>query len=111
MGQMLRPLVVERESSFLVFVFTSVIFLFLSGLTWPRYAMSPVWFVLGSLVPATWGMQGFIGINSNEATLGDVSTPYMMLWVLAAAYYILAVIITRQANSYDLRHYKVPSVP
>ena len=37
-GLSLSVFVTERESSFLVIVFTSVIFLFLSGLTWPRYA-------------------------------------------------------------------------
>ncbi len=111
LGQMLRPLVVERESSFLVFVFTSVLFLFLSGLTWPRPAMSDVWFMLSSLVPATWGIEGFIGINSNGATLGEMSTPYLMLWALTIAYYFIAVIIEKWCKHRDLRHYKVPSVP
>lgn len=95
MGQMLQPLVTERESSFLVFVFTSVVFLFLSGLTWPRSAMSPGWFTLSSLIPASWAIQGFIGIDSNGATLGDVSEPYIMMWVLSAAYFIIALIVQK----------------
>lgn len=111
LGQILRPLVVERESSFLVFVFTSVLFLFLSGLTWPRPAMSDGWFMLGSLVPATWGVEGFIGINSNGATLGEMSTPYLMLWTLTVAYFIIAVIVEKWCRHRDLRHYNVPSVP
>lgn len=111
LAQMLRPLVVERESAFLVFVFSSVLFLFLSGLTWPRPAMSDGWFMVSSLVPATWGVEGFIGINSNGASLGTMSAPYLMLWVLTIAYYFIAVMIEKWCKHRDLHHYKVPSVP
>ncbi len=95
LGQIIRPLVTERESSFLIFVFTSVIFLFLSGITWPTSAMSPLWRLLSGLVPATWGIQGFVGINSNGATLSEVSSPYLMLWALAVAYYFMAVVVEK----------------
>lgn len=76
----------EREMSLMVVVFTSVAFLFLSGLTWPRYAMHPVWQWIGGCVPAVWGVEGFIRINSNGATLAQNSHPYLMLWILAAVY-------------------------
>ncbi len=105
LGMMLRPLVSERESSFLVFVFTSVIFLFLSGLTWPRSAMSPLWHAVSSIVPASWGMQGFIGINSNAGTLELASEPYMWLWGLAALYFVIAVIVEKLCIRHDLRRY------
>ena len=36
LGQALLPMMKERESAFLILVFTSVVFLFLSGLTWPH---------------------------------------------------------------------------
>lgn len=64
-GMTLQVFVTERESSMMVIVFTSVIFLFLSGLTWPRYAMNAFWTLMGDCVPATWGVEGFIRINSN----------------------------------------------
>ena len=63
-----RSFVRERESSLLVIVFTSVVCLFLSGPIWPRYAFSPFWKMISDLVPATWGMEGFIRINSNGST-------------------------------------------
>lgn len=90
LGMTLEVFVKERESSMLVMVFTSVVFLFLSGLTWPRYAMSPLWKLIGDCVPATWGVEGFIQINSNGGTLSDVSHSYIMLWVLAAVYFLTA---------------------
>ena len=85
----------ERESAFIVVVFTSVAFLFLSGLTWPRYAMSEVFRWLGNLVPATWGMEGFIRMNSNGSPLYLQSTPYLWLWGLTVVYFITAVLATR----------------
>ncbi|MDE7387679.1 MAG: ABC transporter permease [Muribaculaceae bacterium] len=82
-------MVTEREMSFMVVVFTSVVFLFLSGLTWPRYAMPEVWRWVGNCVPAVWGLEGFIRINSNGATLAQNFHPYMMLWLLGAVYFLI----------------------
>lgn len=95
LGQTTVILCREREYTFLVVVFTSVIFLFLSGLTWPRYAMSPLWTWIGNLVPATWGVEGFIRINSNAATLAESARPYTALWILTAAYCVTAYMVTR----------------
>lgn len=87
--------VTERESSMLVIVFTSVVFLFLSGLTWPRYAMNGFWQLVGDCIPATWGVEGFIRMNSNGSILAQESHPYAMLWLLSGIYFITAYIITR----------------
>ncbi|MCM1036066.1 MAG: ABC transporter permease [Bacteroides sp.] len=93
-GQVVQILCKERESAFIVVVFTSVLFLFLSGLTWPRYAMSRLWTWLGDLVPATWGLEGFVRINSNAATLAENSTPFIAMWILAAVYFVGAIWVT-----------------
>ncbi len=90
MGLSLQGVVHERESIFVIWVVTSVIFLFLSGLTWPRYAMGPVWTIFSDLVPATWGVQGFIRMNANGANLSQVATDYHWLWGLTAGYALLA---------------------
>ncbi|MBR3766586.1 MAG: ABC transporter permease, partial [Muribaculaceae bacterium] len=86
----------ERETSLLVVVFTSLIFLFLSGLTWPRYAMDFPWRELGDIIPATWGVEGFVNINSNGATLSQVQIPYTMLWRLTAIYFLLACLLWKK---------------
>ena len=95
MGQVLAVLARERESPFLVIVATSVVFLFLSGLTWPRYAMNSLWIAIGSIIPSTWGIEGFVRINTNAATLAENSRPFLWLWGLAIAYFICAVVVTR----------------
>ena len=86
----------ERESGFILIVFTSVIFLFLSGLTWPRYAMGPLWTWVGNAVPAVWGVEGFIRINSNAASLAEVGRDYIGMWVLAAIYMCTAWLVARR---------------
>jgi len=85
-GFCFQGLVKERETVFVIWVVTSLIFLFLSGLTWPRYAMSPFWHFVSSLIPATWGVEGFIRMNTNGATLAQVHSDYVALWILAAVY-------------------------
>lgn len=90
LGFILQAFTTERESVFIIWVATSLPFLFLSGLTWPRYAMPPFWHFISDLVPATWGVNGFILMNANGASLGDVATCYDALWLQAAAYFALA---------------------
>lgn len=95
MGISLSVFVTERESSLLVIVFTSVFFLFLSGLTWPRYAMNGFWRLIGDCIPGIWGMEGFIRLNNNASTLGEESHATLMMWALTAVYFVLAWILTR----------------
>lgn len=93
MGYCLQGLVTERESVFIIWVITSIMFLFLSGLTWPRYAMSPVWKALADCVPATFGVLGFIKMNSNGSTLSQVGPCYTALWIQTVIYTCMAMII------------------
>ncbi len=95
LGFCVQGIVWERESIFVIWVVTSVIFLFLSGLTWPRYAMSPFWHFVSDCVPATWGVEGFIRMNANGASLAQVSSDYIHLWILAGVYLVLAYCIQR----------------
>lgn len=91
----------ERETSFIVIVFTSVLFLFLSGLTWPRYAMSEIWIALGNLVPAIHGVEGFVRINSNNGTLAENSTPFLWMWGLTIVYFLLDLLILRRKRKVE----------
>ena len=95
LGWCFQGIVWERESVFLLWVVTSVIFLFLSGLTWPRYAMPGFWKVLSDCIPATWGMEGFIRMNANGASLSQVRTDYINLWILACIYTAAAYCVQR----------------
>lgn len=99
MGMVIQRFIHERETVFLLFVFTSVLFLFLSGLSWPRYAMSPLWTVIGDCFPSTWAMNGYIAMKSNGAELWQVSHNYAMLWLLTAVYFLLSWFIIARQNA------------
>ncbi len=94
-GMTLSLFVRERETSFMLFVFTSVLFLFISGLTWPRYAMPDFWRVVGAFVPSTWGVEGFVRMNTAGAGIYDVRHAYKMLWILTALYFVTACLVYR----------------
>ena len=95
LGQTMNIMATERESAFVIVVFTSVAFLFLSGLTWPRYAMGHFLTWLGDIVPATWGVEGFVRINSNGAPMALESKPWYWLWGLTLIYTATAYLVTR----------------
>lgn len=89
MGFCFQALVTERESVFVSWVITSIMFLYLSGLIWPRYDMPAVWRAVSAVCPSTWGMEGFVKMNANGSSLAQVRTEYLNLWILAAGWGVL----------------------
>ena len=98
MGQTLQAVVNERESVFLLFVFSSVVFVFLTGVSWPRYLMSRLWRVVGDCVPGVWMSNGYVRMQSDGALLYQVSHEYWMLWLQVPVMFILAYLIERFIN-------------
>ena len=98
MGQTLQAFVNERESVFLLFVFSSVVFVFLTGASWPRYLMSPLWWVVGDCVPATWMSNAYVLMQSDGATLAQVSHHYLMMWLQVPVMFVLAYMVERFVN-------------
>ncbi len=94
-GMTLSVFVRERETSFMLFVFSSVIFLFISGIAWPRYAMPAFWRGVGAIIPSTWGIEGFVRMNTAGADIHDVRHAYGMLWILAGFYFLTACLSYR----------------
>lgn len=107
LGQTIQVFVRERETSLLVVVFTSVVFLFLSGLTWPRYAFNKFWYMISDLIPSTLGMEAFIRINSNGATISDIGHYYWGLWALTGLYFVTALLL----RCFAPKDHKVQSSP
>lgn len=95
LGMTLQVFVRERESTFLVIVFTSVIVLFLSGITWPLYDMDPVYRFFSGCCPSTWAAQAFERICANGASLAEVGKEYQMLWLCTAVYFFMALAVNK----------------
>lgn len=83
----------NQEASIVLLISTSLIFLFIAGISWPKELVPEGWRYLSYLIPYTWASHGFIHINSMGATLWDVRTEYLALWGLAAGYFLLAVLM------------------
>lgn len=80
----------SRESGMLLFVFTSVPLLFISGISWPASAMPDFWYYISKLFPSTLGINGYVKINSMGASLTDVLPEFWGLWILSLIYFLLA---------------------
>lgn len=81
----------QREFAFLLFTFTSVLFVFLSGVSWPWTSMPPALKAIASLIPSTPAIHGFVKINTMGASFAEAWPEYLQLWVQAAVYFVLAV--------------------
>lgn len=85
----------HRENCILFFVFTSVPLLFISGVSWPGAAIPDFWRYVSWLFPSTFGINGYIRINTMGATLQDVLFEYRGLWIQTGVYFITACLAYR----------------
>ena len=85
----------QRETVFILIVFTSVPLLFLTGVSWPGTAFPAVWHWFAMLFPSTHGANAYIRIYAMGASLADVRSEYLTLWALAAFYALTAWLSVR----------------
>lgn len=82
----------NRETGMVTLLASSLIFFFISGISWPRCCMPNAWVYLSYCIPSTWGMNGFVHLNSMGATLAISSREYIALWLLTGVYFLTACI-------------------
>lgn len=101
----------NREAGLVLLISTSLIFLFIGGISWPKEMIPVGWQYFSHLIPFTWAANGFIHINSMGASLWTTRTEYFALWGLTAAYFILALLMfiiagvrqeRRESRLYDI---------
>lgn len=103
-GMMLSCLVRYRENIMLMVIFTSVPFLFMSGISWPQSNIPGVWQAIACLFPSTFGIRGFVRLNSMGATLSDIQQEYQALWIQATVYFFISCIVYRYQIINARRH-------
>ena len=86
----------HREACMMIYVFTSVPLLFISGVSWPGSAIPAFWKVISWLFPSTFGINGYIAINSMGATLDQVLPEFRALWVQTGVYFLTTCIVYRR---------------
>lgn len=87
----------NREMCIVLIVFTSVLLLFISGISWPGSAVPPVWKAVSYIFPSTFGIRGFVAINNMGAPLADLRQDWNMLWVQAVIYCLTTCMVYRSS--------------
>lgn len=85
-----------RENIILMVVFSSVPFLFMSGVSWPQSSIPEIWQWISALMPSTFGIRGFVRMNTMGAQLTDVATEYQALWIQAVIYFFITFLLYRR---------------
>lgn len=94
-GMTLSCLVRHRENVMLLVVFTSVPFLFLTGVSWPQSSIPGVWEGIAWLIPSTFGVRGFLCLSSMGGTFADIRTEVLALWSQAIVYFSITCLVYR----------------
>lgn len=86
LGIAISTLFKERENSMLLLLWTSIPFLMLTGVSYPREAI-PEWLnIFADILPSTHGVDAFIRIQSMGASFSEVLGEVKMLWILTIVY-------------------------
>jgi ABC-2 type transport system permease protein len=80
------------ETPTLIFLGTSVPQLYLAGFAWPREGIPKPVQAIGYIFPSDFAIDGIVRINQLGASLWEVAHDWRGLWILAIAYFALAVI-------------------
>ena len=92
LGLALSVLFTRREHAIQALLFTSLPAVFLAGWSWPPEAL-PRWLRLASqLAPTTSAIPALLRVNQAGASLSNVRRELAVLWGLAAAFFLLAVL-------------------
>jgi len=92
MGLTLSVIFKNRESSMMLYLFTSIPLLFLSGIIWPLSNFGPLWLAVREIFPSSNAIFGYIKMNSLGASIWETRKEIMSLWVQAGVYFLTACI-------------------
>lgn len=100
----------NRETSMLIFVFTSIPLLFISGISWPGSAVPEFWKYVSYIFPSTFGINGYVRLSSMGASLNEVAFEYKALWVQTGVYFMSTCFVYRHqiliARKHIVEEYK-----
>lgn len=97
LGQFVGSWFRRRETAVLLLIAVSMPLFFLVGVAWPQESIPPILQAAAAAFPSTSGIDGLVRLNQMGATMADVSTDWMRLWILVGVYGILAIISARIA--------------
>ena len=83
----------NRESGMTIFLFFSLILLFLSGISWPASNINGFWRAFAWIFPSTHGIQGYLKINSMGAGFQQIEYEMASLWAQTAFYFATTILV------------------
>jgi ABC-2 type transport system permease protein len=92
LGLTLSVIFKNRESAMMLYLFTSIPLLFLSGIIWPISNFSTIWLLVRDIFPSSNAIFGYIKMNSLGATIFETRKEIMTLWVQTGFYFLTACI-------------------
>jgi len=99
MGQFAGLLFKRRETAVLVFVATTLLQFFLVRVSWPREMIPPLLEQIRRVFPSESAIDGLVRINQMGASLSEVRGDWLWVWLLAALYFVLALVAARWRGS------------
>ena len=110
-GMTLSCMVRYRENVMLLVVFTSVPFLFLTGVSWPQSNIPGIWQGFSWLIPSTFGVRGYLRISSMGGSIDDILPEIRGLWIQAVVYFVTTCFVYRyqiiSARKHAIAHYQM----
>lgn len=92
LGLTLSVVFKNRESAMMLYLFTSIPLLFLSGIIWPISNFSTIWLLVRDIFPSSNAIFGYIKMNSLGATIFETRKEILTLWVQTGFYFLTACI-------------------
>jgi ABC-2 type transport system permease protein len=92
LGLTLSVIFKNRESAMMLYLFTSIPLLFLSGIIWPLSNFGKIWLTVREIFPSSNAIFGYIKMNSLGATIFETRKEIMTLWIQTGIYFITACI-------------------
>lgn len=83
----------DAEAPILVIAFFSIGLIFLSGVSYPLELMPWYWQATHYIIPAAPAVLAFVKLNSMGASLADVQSELLILYIQAIVYFFLAVAV------------------
>jgi len=101
MGMTLSVFFKNRESSMMLFLFTSIPLLFLSGIIWPLSNFRPIWLMVREIFPSSNAIFGFIKMKSLGANIFETRKEIISLWTQTGFYFLTACLAYRHHVNYS----------
>lgn len=86
----------DSEAPLLMIAFFSVGLIFLSGVSYPLELMPWYWRIVHYIIPAAPATLAYVQLNSMGASIGQIGSEYIALWLQCVVYFLLACWVYRR---------------